>query len=289
MHINLLNFSQEHQRYCIINGLTFAAFLPVNFYTQHGCNLVQTAVSREKKLKMLHDALSYVLNEIKEVALEGFSCLDANHKKRRCHSCIALYTCDLPEGKDMTSVKNAHSSNRNRHRCVAKASDFNLSTFARNRSGHETKSVILEYFKIRSTTSLEQAKKVLNEYSLSPQVPWLLNFPFIGGHKLIDLHCLFGYEVLHNLHLGISNDLKRSLAERLKSTEHMTSSVPTVSGRKNEVTFKAIRSKVLGGENKMLAHMERTSPAQNSRINFSAGKDHSSGIYREDGTLVGRK
>ena len=287
VHINLLNYSEEHRRRCIVNGLTFTAFLPVKFYTKDGNNWVQTGVSRELKLAILHKALSYILQEIKDVAYKGFSCNDIEYKKRRCHPCVALYTCDLPEGKDMTSIKNGNSSKRNCHRCLAETSDFNSFTSASRRMGSETKYLIEQYFKVRETESLQNAKLVLNDVSLSPQIPWLLGFPFVGAHESLDLHSLFGYEVLHNLHLGVSKDLKRCLSERLRSTAHFTSSVPTKAGNIRHTTFKAVRNQVLAGVNAMLSHMERTSPSQNLRIDFSVGKDYSSGLFGEDGKLIG--
>ena len=287
VHINLLNFSEEHRRNCIVNGLTFVGFLPVNFYQQDGNNWVHTGISREIKLKVIHEALSLVLNAIKEVGLEGFSCLDKENKKRRCHPCIALYTCDLPEGKDMTSVRNGNSSQRNCHRCLAKTSDFNLNTSAKYRVGVETRSMIIDYFKLRQTETQEKSKRILNEFSLFPQVPWLLDFPFIGLHESIDLHSLFGYEVLHGLHLGISKDLKRCLSERLRSATHFTKAIPTRTGKMREASFKAVRSQILSGVNKMLSHMARNSPASGLRIDFSSGKDHSNGLYGEDGSLIG--
>ena len=141
-HATLLNFSDSYRRQCIIKGLTLIAFLPVNFYRRIDGERIKMGLNRLERLKMLYLSLERILLESKEQTYVGFSCFDRNDNARICHPCIGGYCCDLPEGKELTSVKNGNSSFRNCHRCLARTDTFNTYTTYLLRSGKETVTLI---------------------------------------------------------------------------------------------------------------------------------------------------
>ena len=227
LHIVFLNFSEAYRRNCIVSGQTTLAFLPVKYYILEHGDKIEKGVSRAQKLRMIHHCISIALKELKEHGLGGVSCQDNHGTKWKCHLCISSYCCDLPESKDLTSVKNGNSSMRNCHRCLAKTENFNRYTTEEKRNGENTVTLITTAVQLRNNGKMKQAEQKLHEYLLIEQIPVLFNFPFIGGHKTLDMHALFAYEPLHNLHLGVSKELNTCLSERLKSTTLHSSAVPT--------------------------------------------------------------
>ena len=73
----------------------------------------------------------------------------------------------------------------------------------------------------------------------------------------------FLFEPLHNLHLGISKDIKRMIFERLSSED-----LQDARGK----SFKFIRNSVLRGANAFLALLEKEYPATCLHVDFSKEK-----------------
>lgn len=288
-HVTLLNFNDDYRRQCILNGLSLVAFLPVTFYRTIDGERIKSGLSRLERLKMLHLSIDHVLSELKDVAYKGFTCVDKNSTLLVCHPCLGSYCCDLPEGKDLTSVKNGNSSLRNCHRCIAKTDNFNLYTRERPRRGEESVSVLEKASNLRRKRKGQEADELLYEQSLVEQISCLQSFPFVGSTSVLDMHAIFNFEPLHNFHLGASKELKRCLSERLRSDEHFSTVVPTKGGNKRNASFKTLRLSILFGINRMLAHIQTFSPAKGLRIDFSTSSKESfgSGLYVDDGKLVG--
>lgn len=289
IHLALLNYSEEYRRQCIVKGMTTVAFLPVKFYSIKENNKVEMNISRSKSLEILHRNISIVLKEIKISGLEGFKCKDMEGNLRRCHPCIASYCCDLPESKDILPIKNGNSGRRNCHRCTAETMNFNKFTTCDRRRGGGTVSMISKAKKLREIGKNKEAEEILNEYSLVEFIPFLHEFPFLGEHEVLDIHCIFSFESLHNFHLGISRLLKACMSERLKSETLTTSNVPSKSGNARTATFRTVRMTVLAGVNKMLSHIQRYSPARGLKVDFSKGgaSGHEKGLYGAEGNLIG--
>ena len=289
LHITLLNFSEDHRRKCISNGETNIAFLPVSFYRIAEGVRVKQSINRSQRLRMLHLSISFVLKELRTTAYKGFSCLDRQRTSRVCHPCLVSYCCDLPEGKDLTSVRNGNSSNRNCHRCQVLTNDFSKYSQSQPRNGKEECLTIFKAQKLIKKGKRAESYELLHDQSLVAQISCLSELPFQGLHPMLDYHALFSFEPLHNFHLGISKDLKRCLSERLRSSDLMSGALPTRGGMNRIASFKTIRRTVLSGINNMLCHIEKSSPASNLRIDFSNSTKGSNGngLYVEDGKLVG--
>ena len=288
-HATFLNFSDSYRRHCIIKGLTLIAFLPVNFYRRIDGERIKMGLNRLERLKMLHLSLERILLELKEQAYVGFSCFDRKKNARICHPCIGGYCCDLPEGKDLTSVKNGNSSSRNCHRCLARTDTFNTYTTDLPRSGKETVTLIQRAIALRKESRGKDSDALLHDLSLVEQIPFLQSFPFVGCTPVLDFHSIFYFEPLHNFHLGTSKDLKRCLSERLKSEDLFSSALPTKGGKNRTASFKTLRLTVLFGINRILSHIQSFSPAKGLRIDFSTSTTsyYGSGLYVDDGKLVG--
>lgn len=288
-HITLLNFCDEYRRQCIINGLSLVAFLPVTYYRRFNGERIKSGLDRLERLKMLHLSINCILSDLKEVAYRGFTCMDKENIPRVCHPCIGSYCCDLPEGKDLTSVKNGNHSLRNCHRCMARTETFNLYTGEVSRNGEESAVIVRKAVALRREYKGKSADELLHQHSLVEQVPSLQSFPFIGLTSVLDLHEIFNFEPLHNFHLGISKELKRCLSERLKSEDLYSSALPTKGGNNRTASFRTLRLTILFAINRMLTHIQTHSPAKGLRIDFStSGKgSFESGLYGENGKLVG--
>ena len=289
LHVTLLNFSEEYKRDCIVSGATFLAFLPVLFYRDVDGHIMEENVDRPQKLRLLHLAMDIVLTDICNLGYCGFSCKDSEGRRRRCHPCVVSYCCDLPESKDMSSVKNGNSSERNCHRCLAQTNHFNVLTASNHRTGNETERIIREARNLRREGKKDCAEKLMDKYSLVDQLPSLLKLPFLRIHPCLDMHLLFTFEPLHCFHLGISKELKKCMADRLRSESLTTSNIPNRSGIYKERTFRNSRMTILNGVNRMLSHVQRSSPAKGFRVDFSASckGESGNGLYGDDGKLIG--
>lgn len=289
LHITLLNFSEEHRRKCIVNGSTFLAFLPVSFYKVREGVKYPAKIDRPQKLRLLHMAVDVVLQDLRKYGFTGFTCTDTEGVKRRCHPCLVSYCSDLPEAKDMTSIRNGNSSERNCHRCLAVTKDFNGYTNSTLRHGDHTVKMITDARKLRDQGKRDESEQLMNKYSLADQIPSLHSLPFMGLHPTLDMHALYAVEPLHVFHLGISKELKKCLSERLRIDSKVTESIPTKGGIYRLRTFKSVRMLILNGVNRMMSHIQSASPAKGLRIDFSTtGKGESgNGLYADDGKLIG--
>lgn len=289
MHVNLLNFSEQYRRYCIVEGMTVVAFLPVKFYAYGKSDQFEINLARPKYLGMLQKCIALILGELKTFGLEGFPCMDKDGVHRVCHPVIANYCCDMPECKDILPVKNGNTSNRNCPRCIVSSKKFNEFTAAAPRDGNNTVSMIFKSRELRLAGKYDASEKLLDEYSLVDMIPFLHDFPFIGLDPVLDMHIIFSYEPLHNLFLGISKLLKVCLSERLRSIVLQTSAVLTVGGKKRTTFFRTVRMTILTGINRMLSHIQRFSPMHGIRIDFSKGGScgHEKGVYGAEGNLIG--
>ena len=289
LHATLLNFHEEYRRKCIVNGSTFLVFLPISFYSIIDGIKQPAKVDRAQKLCLLHQAMDVALNEIRELGYPGFTCRDNQATMRRCHPCLVSYCCDLPEAKDLTSIRNGNSSEKNCHRCLAESKQFNNYTNCSHRTGSFTVNTILKARKLRDEGRKEAADSLMDEYSLTDQIPSLNKMPFLELHPTLDMHYIFTFEPLHGFNLGISRELKKCLSERLRSDSLSTDTLPTKKGVYRTRTFKTARMIILNAINRMLSHIQRSSSAKGLRIDFSSTSkgDNGNGLYGKDGKLVG--
>ena len=123
------------------------------------------AVDRLVRLKLLLLSISFILSDLKSTAYEGFSCLDKDGRIRICHPCLVSYSCDLPEGKDLTSVRNGSNSKRNCHRCLALTTDFKKYSNAPKRNGEKENLVFKQTEELRKAGKRKESQDLMDEYS----------------------------------------------------------------------------------------------------------------------------
>lgn len=284
IHATLLNFSEEYRRHLISSGQTFLAFLPVKFYKQVGNQWVETKLSRDERMLVLHYAIDLSLEELKRKAFSGFLCVDKERNRKYCHVCLAAYCCDLPEAKDLLMVRNGNLSTRNCHRCLAYTKDFPTYTEEPHRRVNNIIEAVHRSQQERRHGRIQEYNNILDDLSISSRLSPLFSFPFSKSHPVLDSHIIFTYESLHNFHLGVSKDLKRAVAERLRSADLVTSAIPSQNGNQRVTAFRNVRSLILSGINKLLAHMQISSQTSGLNLSFCLG-EHS--LYNDQGNLIG--
>ena len=130
----------------------------------------------------------------------------------------------------------------------------------------------------------KEAELLLLTNSLSSIPSFLETTPLLPHHNGIDLYSIFSFEPLHNLHLGISKDIKRMIFERL-STEDLQDARGNL--------FKFIRKSVVQWANAFLALLEKEYPTSCLHVEFSKAKTSTrlDGLFVEDrvrGMLEGK-
>ena len=98
-----------------MNGNTVVGFLPVSYHVIENGSKIERGITRSQCLKMLHLCILQITDALMKKSYQGFACIDNNGVTRKCHPCLASYCCDLPEGKDLSSVRNGNSSTKNCH------------------------------------------------------------------------------------------------------------------------------------------------------------------------------
>ena len=184
--VTLLNFCESCRRKYIQSGSTNIAFLPVQYYKYVNGQKVVQAVNRLARLKMLHISISFILSDLRSTAYEGFSCSDKDGRIRICHPCLVRYSCNLTEGKDLTSVRNGNNSKRNCHRCLALTTDFNKFSNAPKRNGEKENLVFKQTEELRKAGKRKEWQDLMDEYSLVEKRPCLFEFPFLHSDPMLD-------------------------------------------------------------------------------------------------------
>ena len=106
---------------------------------------------------------------------------------------------------------------------------------------------------------------------------------------MLETSSVYSFEPLHGFYLGISKLLKKCLSERLRSENLSTTYVTNKNGMTKTKSFKMIRMLLLNGINKMLSHMQHSSPAKGLQVDFSSSSkdDHGNGLYNQEGNVIG--
>ena len=117
--------------------------------------------------------------------------------------------------------------------------------------------------------------------SMNSVRPYLLS---LGPNYGVDVFRMLRYEVMHNIHLGLTRTLLECLSHRLKTTSLTT---PEFMVKKTGLkkTFRAVRTSVLRGLNHSLQLYERHSPVVDFRISHRSQKKTKdlNGLFKEDG------
>ena len=305
VHVVFLNTTTSYRRWLIDNGHTIVAFLPVQYYsdpvdgdpTGEGMGVIndsgdyvdgvvglsdsirQTSDARARidKLKTLHAAMSLILKPLQETALSGFTVSDCLENNWYCFPLITSYCCDIPESKDISGVKHGGSGPFPCVRCKVTPTDIVNLVTRDSRSMEDTLSA-------RRTAADNKAAEHPTVSSLNlSEVPSFLEHLY-GSSTMVmeDIYSMFTFESLHNLHLGVSKQMKQCLSE------YFNSSIPCHAihqTRKPPRPISSYRMNILRAVNSILATIEKDFGAPGLHIDFSKHERSTqlNGLYVREG------
>lgn len=123
LHVTLLNFLERSHGSDIIENRTVCEYLLVCYGAPHtgdaGCSSPQHKPStRIDILKTVHESIAFSFVDTKRIALVGFPCKAADDHCTWFHLMIASYGTDIPEYKDLLSVKLRNRPASPCHNCL---------------------------------------------------------------------------------------------------------------------------------------------------------------------------
>lgn len=149
LHEVLLNTTAEKREWLINNGYTIIGFLPVSIsdfdiaqkdmentvseLVDAECHikpldddvrLTSTSEGREQNMLVLHSALRKAFQALEDVCTTGFIVRSTTCGTWRCFPAVVSYCSDIPEAKNLTTVRHGLTVTRPCHRCLATLSDF---------------------------------------------------------------------------------------------------------------------------------------------------------------------
>ena len=127
LHALLMNYDLSSRRKLITGGHTIVGYLPCEYSSASngGDSSSVFGVNRDEKLRILHNAVQMMTDNVKTYLTEGFPVKTSDGKEMTLHPCIGSYVADLPEAKDLLGVLNGNRGVRNCHRCFTYSSDMN--------------------------------------------------------------------------------------------------------------------------------------------------------------------
>lgn len=321
LHAVFLNTSPEHREWLINNGYTIIGFLPVSTSDSNTeqndmdstakdsldgdsnveplddeVRLTSTSNGREQNMLVLHNALKTALKSLEDVAPTGFLVSSRSSGTWRCFPALVSYCADIPEAKNLTTVKHGLAVTRPCHRCLGTLSDFEKCSNPVNRHRSHTaevRRIVSELAKkvqsLEGTRQVHQVRllkksieETLKSHSLASWESFLENLLLVDKCISSDLYSILTYEPLHNLFLGLSRLLKFCLILYLSSK--LLSTKQSGRGKKPRV-FNSIKTAVLRGCNTVLAEFQKYYVPPGLRVDFSKheGSSQLNGIFVQDG------
>jgi hypothetical protein len=280
LHITLQCFSADYRQRLIREGDTIVAFLPTSTLWSG-----DKTGSRDDRMTLLHLCLQEATDPLRRVMLPGLTFRDKDGRLRKMHLCLVNWVTDVPEGKDVAGCLHGNVTARPCAGCLVEANEqsscvvgrvnwrsFESMQNARDHSAkmHRKADTLRGGIAVRQIRN--EAKELLGSLSLSSVPPFIRRWPFVDGkvHPLLDFHRCFGFERMHNLHLGVGRTICLMISERLAEGNSVSTQL------------------VLSAANNLLALTQSTSPTPGARIDFSTakGSEKLDGLWTKTG-LVG--
>jgi Plavaka transposase len=241
--------------------------------------------SRDDRMKLLHLCLQEATEPLRRVMLPGLVFRDTDGRLRKMHLCLVNWDTDVPEGKDIASCLHGNITARPCTGCLAEAKEQSLCVAgsvnwrsfegmqnARDQSAkmHRNADTLRGSIAVRQIRN--EAMELLGSLSLASVPPFIRRWPFVDGnvHLLLDFHRCFGFERMHNLHLGVGRTICSVISERLAEGDSVSTQL--VASRGEPRKFASIRVAVLSATNNLLALTQSTSPMPGARMDFSTAK-----------------
>ena len=290
LHVAAMNCSLSAKEKLIRKGDCVVGYLPTEIFWEDEEaavweNELEDAVSgrgsRGSRLRILQSALEECLDPILSRTLTGFEVCDSTGLPMRCHPVLWSYVTDMPEGWDISSSVHHRCS-----RCEVEKEDL-CSTRAYTRK--DASFIIPEYNELERREGSRQPKKSVVAYregmwkrGIAPVRAYLLS---LGDNYGVDLFRCLRYEMMHNIHLGLTRTLLECMSERLRSTNLSSSEFPYASAPGNPKKFSKIRTTVLRSLNNSMELMDRQNPTIDFKVCFKSNKSTVplNGLFKKDG------
>ena len=238
VHLTLQNYSDSFRRIEINSGLSIIGYLPVDTIEMEDpedeVHVPHTSMTdgRTKRMEILHSAMKVILSTLEESVEKGFEATTADGFTIRCHPALTSYVTDLPEVNDMTATKSGQTA-RPCHRCMIPLNEMPYTHEHLRRTIESLRMARKSSFELKDEAAREQdrikarelkdaANNVLKADSIAEYTGFLESSPlveYLHGEYTMDI---FAFEPLHNLHLGISKQLKRCIYDRMLHNRHRT-------------------------------------------------------------------
>lgn len=300
LHATLHNFTAEARHSHITSGRSILAFLPVHFRNVSSSADIDRGVhkskfyevSRSDRIRSTHLCIETALAPLSDVAEGGFLCPDSSGIRWRCHVAIGSYCADIPEAKDLLSVRYGNITPRPCPRCFVKKGDMTSFqepydrtlqlTLSTQAQFHSAKAKAMSAHRDSRRDLHTAADNVLAEQSLNVNPPVLQEFPFMSLVPCLDIYSVFHFEPMHNLPLGVSKLLKTCAGERLRSDSQSSTAMLTTAGQPKK--FATIRVTVLKEMNAFLSRSQQSSQGYGLRLDFSSGSGTQlQGLFADNG------
>ena len=290
IHVASMNCSLTAKEKLIRKGDCVVGYLPTDIFWEDEEAAVwenerEDAVSgrgsRGSRLRILQSALAKCLDPILSRTLTGFDVRDSTGLPMRCHPVLWSYVTDMPEGWDISSGVHHRCS-----RCEVTKDDL-CSTQACTRK--DASFIIPEYNELERLQGPRQPKGRMVSYreamwkrGIAPVRPYLLS---LGDNYGVDIFRCLRYEMMHNIHLGLTRTLLECMSERLRSTDLSSPEFPYASAPRNPKKFSTIRTTVLRSLNNAMELMDRQSPTIDFKVCFKSNKRTVplNGLFQKDG------
>ena len=267
VHLVLLNYDDSFREYCIRSGLSCVGFLPVEMeraesgWGEQAASLPSKATERTARKTLLHEAFKEVLAPLNDTVKHGFPANLESGELLRCFPVLVCVCCDLPEAKDLCAMKNSSQTKYPCHRCMWCRGGLETSPY---RTVRMTR-MLRERSRGRGSASessdplVVQICATYGDGSLTTWTSFLETSPLVLPDHVHSLYDCFGFEVLHNLHLGISKLLKLAFLD-------LCSKRTRIPGFARGIIARTLFVKIC---NDYVAEIDRWYPLPGVRLDFS--------------------
>lgn len=192
--MTLLNFTEKARQKDIASSSSIVAWLPVS------CTDEEKEMKRRNKralnIASLHNCIKFVMKLLAECALGRHLFKIYDKRSLMQHLMIESYVADLPESKDLLSVKRINWTFMPCLICETNRKGLAGVTTAQRWCWSKRKAAFE-----RTQNTIEGIREklwVLEEMSMHPVKPILVWFPFVGIHPSVNIYAILYFEPMQN-------------------------------------------------------------------------------------------
>lgn len=281
LHVAIHNTSLHMKERLIRQGDCVVGYLPTDILWEDEEAMIwendlEDAVSgrgsRGSRLRILQGGLEKCLDPLLTQTVTGFVVRDSSGQPMRCHPVLWSYVTDLPEGWDVSSGVHGRCS-----RCEVRNEDLCSTEPSACKEACEVmtnfEELERELQRCGGRTKKDSKVKTLREgmwdKSIAPVRPYLLS---LGDNYGVDLFKCLRYELMHNIHLGLTRTMLTCMSERLRSNNMVSKEFKFAKAPHNFKKFSTIRTAVLTSLNNSMELMDRQSPFIDFKICFKSNQ-----------------